>query len=277
MALNTLRYNRQPLTDEELRRHAPSIFAQHASSLASEKYVFIPTVDIVNAMREQGFYPIAAFESASRKEATRGFTKHMIKFRQFGANPLKAVGDLLHEVTLFNAHTPGTSYQLDDSVFRLACLNGMIAKLGTIDAIKIPHKGNIVNDVIEGTFKIIERAPTLVEHISAMQDTIVPEPVKNSFAKAVMSLRWDEGKAPVTAEQILMPRRGQDRSNDLFTTMNVIQENMIQGGLRGRNASNHVTITKPVGAVGENLKLNRAIWQMAEQVRELLGEAKVTA
>ncbi|EPE96987.1 Phosphoribosylamine-glycine ligase [Rhizobium grahamii CCGE 502] len=42
-----------------------------------------------------------------------------------------------------------------------------------------------------------------------------------------------ESTTPIKAQQLLVPRRHDDRANDLWTVWNVVQENAIKGGLRG--------------------------------------------
>lgn len=51
------------------------------------------------------------------------------------------------------------------------------------------------------------------------------------FAKASMSLKFDE-TVPVEPFQVLAARRYGDQKVDLWTTFNVIQENLTEGGLR---------------------------------------------
>ncbi len=43
----------------------------------------------------------------------------------------------------------------------------------------------------------------------------------------------DENKTPVTPEQIITPRRREDKQNDLWTTWQRVQENMIKVDYRG--------------------------------------------
>ena len=68
----------------------------------------------------------------------------------------------------------------------------------------------------------------------------------------------------MTALQILSPRRWQDESNDLWTTYQRMQENLIKGGLSGRNAKGGRTHTRAVRGIDGDVKLNRALWVMAE-------------
>ncbi|HFV5221667.1 TPA: DUF945 domain-containing protein, partial [Escherichia coli] len=52
--------------------------------------------------------------------------------------------------------------------------------------------------------------------------------------------------------------------NDLWTTCQRIQENLIKGGLSGRNAKGGRSHTRAVRGIDGDVKLNRALWVMAE-------------
>ena len=86
---------------------------------------------------------------------------------------------------------------------------------------------------------------------------------------AALAYRYDpkEGPAPVTSSQLLSPRRVQDYDNDLWTTFNRIQENSIKGGLRGRNKQGRRATTRAVGGIDQDVKLNRALWVLAQALR----------
>ena len=80
----------------------------------------------------------------------------------------------------------------------------------------------------------------------------------------------DVKPAPVTETQILEARRFEDRKDDLWTTFNRLQENLIQrGGLPGRTASGRTTRTRPVEGIDQNVKLNRALWTLTEAMAAL--------
>lgn len=48
-----------------------------------------------------------------------------------------------------------------------------------------------------------------------------------------------------------------------------IQENLIKGGLYGRNAAGKRTHTRAVKGIDGDVKLNRALWVMAESMLQL--------
>lgn len=69
--------------------------------------------------------------------------------------------------------------------------------------------------------------------------------------------------------QILSPRHWKDESNDLWTTYQRIQENLIKGGLPGRTNKGGRTHTRAVKGIDGDVKLNRALWVMAENMLQL--------
>ncbi|KPC54864.1 Uncharacterized protein AC509_5289 [Pseudomonas amygdali pv. morsprunorum] len=64
-----------------------------------------------------------------------------------------------------------------------------------------------------------------------------------------------------------MPRRREDRSGDLWTTFNRVQENTIIGGLTGRNKQGRRTTTRAVNGIDQDVKLNRALWVLAQALQ----------
>ena len=70
-------------------------------------------------------------------------------------------------------------------------------------------------------------------------------------ACAAEALKYDAPNepAPVTESQILMPRRVDDRRPDLWGVFNRTQENLIQGGLRGRSANGRRQQARPVQSI----------------------------
>jgi hypothetical protein len=68
------------ISDDEMRRFAPSVFASQPIEGASERYSFLLTSSILNGMRENGWVPVRAQEQSVRTEARRGFQKYVVRF-----------------------------------------------------------------------------------------------------------------------------------------------------------------------------------------------------
>lgn len=271
-AFSSLSYNNNravALDDAALRRMAPSVFAEAAAADRSSRYTFIPTYQVVEALRKEGFYPVAAMESRARIEEKRGFTKHLLRFRRHDG--FTTVGETLPEVCILNSHDGSSSYQISAGLYRLVCANGMIVADSEIETIKARHSGNVVDDVIEGTYRIIDRAPEVLARVEDFRALALPEPAQQAFAKAALELRYEEGEAPIQPEQLNQPKRQADRGSDLWKTFNRVQENMIRGGVRGRNSSGGRMSTRAVNSVGENVRLNKALWTLAEEMKRIMA------
>nr|WP_256387615.1 DUF932 domain-containing protein [Citrobacter sp. L55] len=129
---------------------------------------------------------------------------------------------------------------------------------------RVPHKGDVVSQVIEGAYEVLGIFDRVEEKRDAMQSLLLPPPAQQALAKAALTYRFGEDHQPVTESQILSPRRWQDESNDLWTTYQRIQENLIKGALSGRNAKGGRSHTRAVRSIDGDVKLNRALWVMAE-------------
>lgn len=66
-----------------------------------------------------------------------------------------------------------------------------------------------------------------------------------------------------------MPRRFYDRRPDLWSVFNRTQENLTQGGLHGCSANGRRQQTRPVQGIDQNIRLNRALWLLADGMRQL--------
>jgi hypothetical protein len=278
--VSTMQRSATPLTDEQLRAWAPSVFATQPWSGMSDKYRFIPTIDVVNAMRKEGFQPVAASQSRTRVEGKQDYTKHMIRFRDFrhGDGPaIRELGQLYPELVVTNAHDGGSTYNLDKGFLRLVCLNGLVLPAGDDQTVaKVPHRGN-VGDVIEATYEIIEEFPKVIDSVKTFGQLQLTAPQQEAFGAAALELKYDEeNPAPFDVKTLLQPKRYDDQAPTLWNTYNVVQEKLTQGGIRSRVKSDSTrsgfrrTTTRPVNGISENIRLNKALWTLAEKLRETL-------
>jgi hypothetical protein len=257
-----------PLTDDQIRNVAPSIFADAAHDSRSKRYAYIPTIEVLDGLRKEGFSPFMVAQTRVRDQGKREHTKHLIRLRH--ANQIE--GNEVNEIILLNSHDGTSSYQMLAGQFRFVCKNGMVCGK-TTDDIRVPHKGNILHEVIEGAVRVLDSFETVVEQREGMQALTLNQGEQAAFARAALELKYQAGTtgapAPVTESQILAPRRMEDRAPDLWTTFNRVQENLIKGGLSGRNAKGRPMRTREVGGIDQNIKLNRALWVLAEEMRLL--------
>lgn len=259
---------------DQLRQIAPSVFAEQAHGSRSSAYKYIPTSEILTGLAREGFRPYSVMQGGSREEEKRGFTKHLLRLRH-DSQPLQ-VGGTHNEIVLLNSHDGTSSYRLMAGVFRLICGNGMVVAQNLIDDIRIPHKGNIEGQVIEGCMSILDRLPEVSESVNEMAALQLTEGERQAFARAALVAKYDDADkpAPVNADQVLTLRRHEDAAPTLWNTLNAVQENLIRGGLRynQRNENGRLVArrrTREVGGIDQNTNINRALWALAEEMKKL--------
>ena len=64
-----------PLAEEQMRLVAPSIFAPGKHISRSERYSYIPTIEVLRGLRKEGFEPFMVAQSKSRIAGKAEFTK----------------------------------------------------------------------------------------------------------------------------------------------------------------------------------------------------------
>jgi hypothetical protein len=279
--------NGRILDEDELRKFAPSIFGNTASPERSDKFKAIPTIEVIRGLAKEGFHPVSVQEQGVRaaNPQRRPWTKHMLRLRRFDdtVERLK-VGDTIAEVILKNANDGTSAYALMAGLFRIACLNGMVANTADLGEVKIRHTLNdpnpraIVDKVIEGSYRIVRHADDVLEAPRLWSQKQLSSPESYALAAQAHHLVFTDSdgvvRTPIKVEQLLTRRRQTDAGTDLWTTFNVIQENVLKGGLEAESVTHTErwgtvrtrTRTHAIGAIDRSTKLNKDLFTMAQKV-----------
>ena len=279
--------NSQPLTIEQIGQTAPSALALMPHESRSDRYTYIPTLDVIKGMERAGFFPFSATQSRSRDLTRKEFTKHMLRFRRLeDMHRAAIVGEVVPEAVLVNAHDGSSAYHLMLGLWRFICGNGAMVSDSEVGSVHIQHKGNIIDAVVEASDSILKQAPRVLDTVQRWQSLQLTAGEQNAFAEAAHTLRFadSEGQVdtPITASQLLWTRRGGDVNPDLWRTFNRVQENVIKGGLSARpprtpeNRRPRLVRTREVKGIDQDVRLNRALWQLAERM-EALKTGKLAA
>lgn len=284
--------NARVLDNDQLRRFAPSIFAVAPHDSRSERFMPIPTIRVIDALRREGFFPVSAKQSNTRDVSRVDFTKHMITLRRQDPSRKYQVGDTVFEIWLKNANDGTASYELGAGLFRIRCLNGLRCDLGSIGQIRVKHMGkDIPHQVVEGTYKVLEASEVALAAPQDWSRLPLPKPAADALAAAAHTLRFgdsEQGKA-IEAARLLHVRRPDDRQNDLWTGFNVVQENIVRGGITARMRttredaqgrtyqSSRRTTTRDVNGIDQEVRLNKALWLVGAQLAKTLQGSAIAA
>lgn len=263
----------QALSEDQLRRVVPSIFAEHAHESRSHRYLYIPTIDVVRGLADNGFQVVEARQGRTRDASKREYTKHLLRFRHESLE--LRVGDTVAEAVLLNSHDGSSAYKLMSGLLKLLCLNGMTIPAGPQSEVNVRHTGKVIEGVVEGTKIVLENAVQNLEKPKLWSKMDLNDRQRDAFAEGARVLRFGDAEGnvdtPIEARQLLHPRRPQDAGHDLWSTFNVVQENVIRGGLsapRIVNGRTRLATSREIRGIDQDVKLNRALWVLAEKLAE---------
>jgi hypothetical protein len=266
-AQETSNFKATALTEEILRSQAPSIFALGPMAGVSDRYTFVPTSRIVSGLREHDWVPVTVEEQRIRNEARRGFQKHLIRFRR--AEQMETLDEWNVELVLLNSHDRGCAYQLHAGIFRRICSNGLVMSEGSFEAIRFRHSKLDTDEVVRASFRLLEFVPKVGELVNRFRSRRLEVRESLDLARHAMLLRYPSvAEAPVDAETLLKARRSEDEGTDLWTTMNRVQENLVQGGLSDfhRDRRGRLRSVRTLRGIDSKVSLNKGLWGLAERI-----------
>ncbi|QGY18722.1 DUF945 domain-containing protein (plasmid) [Escherichia coli] len=211
-----------------------------------------------------GFQPFFACQSRVRDLGRREYSKHMLRLRREG----HINGQEVPEIILLNSHDGSSSYQMIPGIFRFVCTNGLVCgnNFGGIELARERYcRARFIEERVAG----IDIFDKVTDNMEAMKEIHLNSDEQHLFGRAALMVRYeDENKTPVTPEQIITPRRREDKQNDLWTDKHGGGSNMIKGGLSGRSASGKNTRTRAITGIDGDIGINKALWVIAEQFRK---------
>jgi Domain of unknown function (DUF932) len=265
------------LGEDDLQRLAPSIFATEAHASRSERFQPIPTIEVLRGLEREGFSVVGAKQCITRLDDRRDYTKHMVRLRRLGEDQNYKVGDTVFEIVLKNANDGSAAYDLLAGAFRIVCLNSLVTQTDDMESLRVRHSGDVQGKVIEGTYRVLDTAEQTLRAPQDWPQITLQREEREILADAAHTLRFGDAEGnvetPIKAQQLLIPRRPEDQPQNLWNTFNVVQENCIRGGLSamGRDANNRPrrTTSREVKGIDQDVKLNRALWTLANKMAEL--------
>jgi hypothetical protein len=263
----TSNFKATALTEETLRQQAPSIFAMGPMAGVSSRYTFVPTIRIVDRLREHDWVPVEVEQQHIRNEARRGFQKHLIRFRR--AEQMETLDEWNVELDLLNSHDTGCAYQIHAGIYRRICANGLVLSESSFQAIRFRHTGLLTDEVVQASFRLLDFVPKVGELVERFRARILDTRESLTLAHHAPALRYANGaEAPIDAETLLKARRPEDEGTDLWRVTNRLQENLIRGGVSDfhRDRRGKLRSVRALRGIDSKVSLNKGLWGLAERL-----------
>ncbi len=263
------------LTKELLKLESIQQTCRNMAS-TSKKYIVIPTMEIVNMLANEGWIPNKTSEIHAKSR--RGFQKHHIRFRrEKDAHRKLAKGELIPEIGATNAHDGTASFNFSGGLHRCVCKNQMTVSDGTIQSYSAKHRGFKAKDVLKKVLDLAKQLPKVLKRVHHFQQIEIDRGTRRQFASKALDLafegdKWVEYNKKDTIGEILVPTRNEDQMPTLWTTFNIIQEKLLNGGRflvpKKIKYFTPVLKIKEVKSIDHDINLNKALWELTEKFSE---------
>jgi len=256
-----------PLTNEQLKQQAPALFTEEPHYDVSDKYHFIPTIDVINEIKANNWYPVTVSEASVRNGDNEGYQQHLVRFRHF--DDLLNPQDNAVELLLFNSHDRSKSFSISAGIYRFVCANGLVIADSVFETYKIKHLGERENDVARAVANITAIKPMLMKKIQTLESIELTQLEQESFARSSIPLRFEK-HLQIDHTDLLVPHREEDENSSLYTTLNVIQENLLRGNITGHNKNSGRRFTsREITSISKDVEVNQGLWDIAERIASI--------
>lgn len=261
------------LQKHQIMNLAPAVYGTPKHTV-SRKYVYVPTFEILELLEKEGFYPVRA-EQTGRVTDKTDWSKHMIRLRHQDYLGAIQRNDLIPEICIINSHDAKSTLHVLAGIFKVLCSNGLVVANGEYQKTKFRHFGN-AEEVVDTVFDVVKQMPKILDSTNEMQAIELKPDERGVYANAALALKWPIEKHPnilrsALRTEVLIPRRREDTKRDLWTTFNVVQENLVKGGVRiwKTEGKKRRVKSKKVTAINEDLRLNKALWILTEEMKQI--------
>lgn len=263
------------LSKEDMTAKAPVIFYDNPTRDLSSRYTFASTETVIDDMTTLGWMPTEVHQ----RKAKKGFSKyspHMVKFSNPDLRISDGEGDLsFPQIVLQNSYDGRSSLKFTAGIFRLVCSNGLIIATAKFGELSIKHKGYSFDEMRKLVTDRTESIPEQIQVMNDMKDRMLTQEEREALAMQAILIRSNvpaenlnefKGKIDrVTLNDILTPLRNEDKGNDLWSTYQITQEKMMNGGFKvqlGMDAK--IRKVKAIKSFERDVDYNKQLFHQAQ-------------
>lgn len=257
-------------TRDFLKKRYPAVMADKPFGV-SENYQFMSTVRIAELLQERFDLRIAEVnQQYSRARSPEG-QEHYLRFRLPNSlAPLDGVGDSHPELVLTNSHNGRSRIRVKGGIYRLVCDNGLVVSDQSFGAINLRHFGEANTfSVFEELLKEVgENFKSLDVRLHAMKNKSLSKAQQSLLAMEMIKRR--KGPDWIESKHVLKAQRDEDETGqfgkrDLWTTFNVIQENLIRSGAECDLGDGKVRKLPTIRSSSPTMRINNQLWEGLDQ------------
>tara|TARA_R100001129_G_scaffold64452_1_gene44037 strand:+ start:9303 stop:10160 length:858 start_codon:yes stop_codon:yes gene_type:complete len=268
------------LNEADVFKKAPAVFNTEKFSQTSSRYNVFKTVDVIEALSDNGFGITDAKQVRARRVDQHRFKQHVVRFTRLDQD---LTASDRSEIVLYNSGDANSALKFYSGNFRMVCSNNLVDGTGEKHVLHHTQSVEAFKNLLKRVFENHYRTSEQVTHLKniALDSGQVLE-MGFQFAKN----RWellDHNNPKVgqffdhnTVKTLIKPTRNEDCSNDAYTVINRIQENLLKNRMpvftqtvnRETQEFNLLQrrFSRPITNIKDDLRINANLWRQGTEI-----------
>jgi hypothetical protein len=257
-----------------------TLWANEPMNSLSDRYAFIPTMHVVNVLKEANWFPVSVYEGWTRKKSKRGFQKHMVRFRNKEIGLVDKSEGIFPELVFTNSHDGLVQANIHVGFERFVCTNKMSVSEGVSMSFTVKHLSDAYSHILNAAETVSDSIPAIGDSIREYMNTYLDSNQRFDYARKAVECKYDDeflDSHYIDHTKLLEPKRHADKGNTLWKTFNVVQEKMLTGGVitlqkkgkidvkTGERKLARLERSRAIKSVTENVRLNKSLWALTEE------------
>jgi len=231
----------------------------------SDRYNVIPTIDVVQQFQKYGFETTSIQSAGTRTQGKQDHQKHMVRMK----SDFKMSSGLRPEVVIYNSYDGTAALKIHVGIFRFVCSNSMVAGHNLLPEFNIKHSNSHWEEELNEFIDTYEEKYRLQKDlIDNMMSTRMSLDDAYELAKRAVDMRHIDKRLDANAVdplELLVAKRREDRGDDVFTRMNVVQERLMLGEYNKYDNQGEVRKAKILTNIDEIIRVNVGLSDLFEE------------
>lgn len=221
------------------------------------KPVMVESLDAVREFQRQGWNIAGAYETRGKN---RKVNSHFIRMEHpdFTVKNSKGKTEAVATMNISNSCTGAQPMELDLGAYRQVCSNGLVAHTSYSSA-KVPHSEKGQYTLQEILCDLGIRTQGVMEEFNKLKEKQLSPKEMINLATQAADARFGKGHR-IDVSQLLNVVREEDKSDDVWTVFNRIQENLTQPH---RIVDHMGNMIGGVSSIEEDTRINKELFEMA--------------
>ncbi len=255
------------LNSSEVRKNFPAIFNHRPSERVSDKYQLYRSDELIESLSDKGMKLVELGIETARKRDPKTAT-HVMRFQPIDTPAQFGVNDSVPELVIANNHSGRAKFAAYAGIFRFICSNGLIVPEISLGAVQKRHFGQF--NTFEKVAQLVAEMPEAINKMhTRILDWSALQLDEHEQTQLAMEL-IDDRHPPewLTSDLVLKARRDSEQPVDgkrnLWTTFNVLQENLTNVELLNAARDDNRSRLRPISSGWTSFRTNVALWSTAE-------------